>query len=65
MFQQVMQANGVTPEALANSSNAQSIMDKSTSYAEMGMWSAIGERKDEFKENYGARLEAQKQKEKE
>lgn len=63
MFQQVMQANGVTPEALANSSNAQSILDKSTSYAEMGMWNAIGERKDEFKENYGARLEAQKQKE--
>jgi hypothetical protein len=63
MFQQVMKANGVTPETLANSSNAQSILDKSTSYAEMGMWSAIGERKDEFKENYGKRLEAQKQKE--
>lgn len=56
MFQQVMKANGVTPEALANSSNAQNILDKSTSYAEMGMWSAIGERKDEFKENYSERV---------
>ena len=63
MFGQVMQSNGVTPEALEGSLNAQSIIDKSTGYAEMGMWSAMGESKDHITENYGARLNAQMQKE--
>ena len=63
MYEQVMQANGVTPEVLQNSSNAQSIIDKSTGYAEMGMWSAIGEDKAQQIENYGARLNAQAAKE--
>ena len=55
MFEQVMKANGVTPEALANSMNAQSIIDRSTNYAEMGMWSAIGEDKSQVLENFGTR----------
>ena len=63
MFEQVMQANGVTPEALQGSLNAQSIIDKSTGYAEMGMWNAIGEDKATQVENYGARLNAQAAKE--
>ena len=63
MFEQVMQANGVTPEALQGSLNAQSIIDKSTGYAEMGMWNAIGEDKAQILENYGARLNAQAAKE--
>lgn len=63
MFKQVMESNGVTPEALGGSANMQNIIDKSTGYAEMGMWSAMGEDKSHIVENYGARLEAQKQKE--
>lgn len=63
MFEQVMQSNGVTPEALQNSANMQNIIDKSTGYAEMGMWNAIGEDKAQQIENYGARLDAQMKKE--
>lgn len=63
MFEQVMQSNGVTPEALQGSLNAQSIMDKSTSYAEMGMWNAMGEDKSEIRENFINRLMAQQAKE--
>ena len=48
MFEQVMQANGVTPEALEGSMNAQNIVAKSTNYAEMGMWDAMGEDKEQF-----------------
>lgn len=62
MYKQVMESNGVTPEALNGSSNMQSIIDKSTGYAEMGMWNAIGEDKSHIVEDYGARLEAQAQK---
>lgn len=61
MFEQVMKSNGVTPEALRGSLNAQNIIDKSTGFAEMGMWNAIGEDKAEKVENYGARLYAQTQ----
>ena len=64
MFEQVMQANGVTPEALNGSLNAQSIIDKSTGYAEMGMWNAIGEDKATIQENFINRLNAQEAKEK-
>ena len=63
MYKQVMESNGVTPEALNGSSNMQSIIDKSTGYAEMGMWNAMGEDKSHIVEDYGARLEAQTQKE--
>lgn len=63
MFEQVMQSNGVTPEALQGSLNAQNIIDKSTGYAEMGMWSAMGKDVSHIQENYGARLEAQATKE--
>ena len=63
MFEQVMQANGVTPEALDGSLNAQSIIDRSTRYAEMGMWNAMGEDKSQIMEDYGARLNAQMAKE--
>lgn len=63
MYKQVMESNGVTPEALNGSSNMQSIVDKSTGYAEMGMWNAMGEDKSHIVEDYGARLEAQAQKE--
>ncbi len=61
MYKQVMESNGVTPEALNGSSNMQSIIDKSTGYAEMGMWNAMGEDKSHIVEDYGARLEAQTQ----
>lgn len=63
MFEQVMQANGVTPEALQGSMNADNIISKSTNYAEMGMWNAMGEDKSHIMENYGARLGAQAAKE--
>ena len=63
MFEQVMASNGVTPEALSQSANMQDIINKSTGYAEMGMWNAIGKEEATQIENYGARLEAQKQKE--
>lgn len=63
MFEQVMQANGVTPEALQGSMNADNIISKSTNYAEMGMWNAMGEDKSHIMENYGARLNAQAAKE--
>jgi len=64
MFEQVMQANGVTEEALSGSLNAQNILTKSQNYAEMGMWNAMGEDKTKQMENYGARLAAQEAKEK-
>ena len=61
MFDQVMKANGVTAEALQGSLNAEDIINKSTGYAEMGMWSAMGEDKSQVIENYGNRLYAQTQ----
>ena len=61
MFKQVMESNGVTPEALNGSANMQSIIDKSTGYAEMGMWNAMGEDKSYIVEDYGNRLYAQTQ----
>ena len=63
MFEQVMQANGVTPEALEGSMNAQKIINNSRGYAEMGMWNAMGEDKTQVMDNYSARLTAQMQKE--
>ena len=63
MFEQVMQSNGVTPEALEGSMNAQSILDKSTGYAEMGMWNAMGQDKSSVQADYLARLNAEAQKE--
>jgi hypothetical protein len=61
MFRQVMESNGVTPEALDGSANMQSIMDKSAGYAEMGMWNATGEDKTHQIENFENRLYAQTQ----
>ena len=61
MYEQVMQSNGVTPEALQNSLNAQNIMDKSTGYAEMGMWNAMGEDKATVQEDFYNRLIASNQ----
>lgn len=63
MFEQVMRANGVTPEALGNAKNLQSIIDKSVGYAEMGMWNAMGEDKSQIMEKYDSKLNAQAQKE--
>lgn len=63
MFRQVMESNGVTPEALSGSANMQNIINQSTGYAEMGMWNAMGEDKSNIIENYGARLAAQANKE--
>ena len=62
MFEQVMRANGVTPEALQGSLNAQSIIDKSTGYAEMGMWNAIGQRADNLRDNRQAIMDAEEEK---
>lgn len=58
MFKQVMESNGVTPEALNGSMNAQSIIDKSTGYAEMGMWNAMGEDKSQIVDDFWNRLQA-------
>ena len=55
MFEQVMQANGVTPEALQSSPNMEAIMTKSTGFAEMGMWDAIGEDKPQIIEDFKRR----------
>ena len=63
MYQQVMEANGVTLEALEGSANANNIVSRSGRYAEMGMWDAMGEDKAHILENYGARLNAQAMKE--
>lgn len=59
MFEQVMRANGVTPEALNGSANAQSIIDQSTGYAEMGMWNAIGKDTNNIVENFKTRQDYQ------
>ena len=59
MYEQVMQANGVTPEALKNSPNASSIIDKAHSYAEMGMWNAMGKDETQIVENFDYRLAQQ------
>ena len=63
MFEQVMQSNGVTPEALEGSANIQDIINKSTGYAEMGMWNAMGQDKTSIQADYLARLNAEAQKE--
>lgn len=59
MFEQVMKANGVTPEALQGSLNADQIISQSTNYAEMGMWHAMGEDKSQIVDAFGPRLAAQ------
>lgn len=59
MFEQVMRANGVTPEALNGSANAQNIINQSTGYAEMGMWNAIGKDTNSIVENFKARQDYQ------
>lgn len=70
MFKQVMKANGVTPEALQNSMNADKILSQSANYAQMGMWSAMGEDKSQQVANYYNRamldytLDMQKEREK-
>jgi hypothetical protein len=61
MFEQVMRANGVTPEALAGSMNMDNIISKATGFAEMGMWNAMGEDRAQQIENYGARQALQHQ----
>lgn len=59
MMNQVLQSNGVTAEALQSSRNAQDIINKSISYAQMGAWSAIGEDKHNIQANFGTRLSAE------
>jgi hypothetical protein len=61
MFEQVMRANGVTPEALAGSMNMDNIISKATAFAEMGMWNAMGEDRAQQLENYGKRQALQHQ----
>lgn len=58
MFEQVMRANGVTEESLAGSNNINDIVSKSTNYAEMGMWNAMGEDKSHIQEDFWNRLQA-------
>lgn len=55
MMNQVLQSNGVTPEALQGSRNAQDILSKSINYAQMGAWSAIGEDKMSTQANVASR----------
>lgn len=57
MFNQVMKSNGVTQEALEGSTNMQDILDKSTAYAEMGMWNAIGGDQRQIIDNFKARAD--------
>lgn len=59
MFEQVMRANGVTPEALQNSPNADAIIAKSTNFAEMGMWDAIGQQTVQLHTNESAKMAAE------
>ena len=59
MMQQVLEANGVTKDALKNSSNMSSIINKSANYAQMGIWNALGEDKQQFADNYGSRMALQ------
>ena len=61
MFEQVMRANGVTEEALSGSNNLNDIVTKSTNYAEMGMWNAMGEDRSHIQEDFMARLQATNQ----
>ena len=61
MFEQVMKANGVSPEALEGSVNAANIIDQSTGYAEMGMWNAIGKDTEHIQEDFYNRLMATNQ----
>ena len=57
MFNQVMKANGVTPEALQGSLNADNIIAQSTNYAQMGMWNAMGEDKSQVMDDWKARAD--------
>lgn len=51
MMDQVLAANGVTPEALQGSRNAEQIMRNSIGYAQMGAWDAVGEDKETIRTN--------------
>lgn len=51
MMDQVLAANGVTPEALQGSRNAEQIMRNSVGYAQMGAWDAVGEDKETIRTN--------------
>lgn len=63
MYEQVMKANGATPELLNSSANAADILDRSTNYAEMGMWDAMGADKSQLRDDPLKLLEAQAAKE--
>lgn len=51
MMNQVLAANGVTPETLQGSRNAAQIMKNSIGYAQMGAWDALGEDKQSLRTN--------------
>lgn len=57
MYEQVMRSNGVTEDSLAGSLNADDIINRSTGYAEMGMWDAMGKTNTQFLDNKGAQAE--------
>jgi hypothetical protein len=63
MMQQVLQANGLNSEEFLNSPNGARILQEATGAAQRGAWSAVGEDKSQVIEDYGARLNAQMQKE--
>jgi hypothetical protein len=63
MYQQVMKANGVTEEALQGIANKDAIIDQSTSYAEMGMWNAMGQDVAQKVEDFQKRTDYQAAKE--
>ncbi len=62
MMKQVLEANGVNEDFLKTPNGAR-IMQEALGAAQRGAWSAVGDDKSQTIENYGARLNAQMQKE--
>lgn len=63
MMNQVLAANGLNSKEFLNSPNGAKILQEAMGAAQRGAWSAVGEDKSQVIEDYGARLNAQMQKE--
>lgn len=56
MVEQVLTANGIDTNTLANTPNGDSILKQSMGYIEMGLWNAIGEDKSQLRDDFDYRL---------
>lgn len=56
MVEQVLAANGIDTNTLANTPNGDSILKQSMGYIEMGLWNAVGEDKSQLREDFDYRL---------